>query len=93
MGGGVGWSDGVLCCVVWCGVVWCAEGAVTKWQWPGWSCIRVMQAGSSRPGLCASGPLSGIDEAGGGVVWCGVMWCGVVCARAFRWRWCGAAVQ
>ena len=21
--------------VVWCGVVRCAEGAVTKWQWPG----------------------------------------------------------
>ena len=31
---------------VWCGcVVLCAEGAVTKWHWPGWSCIRVMQAG------------------------------------------------
>ena len=41
----------VLCCAVllllllllllmWCSVVWCAEGAVTKRQWPGWSCTR-----------------------------------------------------
>ena len=28
----------VWCGVVWCGVVWCAEGAITKWQRPGWSC-------------------------------------------------------
>ena len=42
---GVVWCGVVWCGVVWCGVVWCAEGAVTKWQWTGWSCIRVMQAG------------------------------------------------
>ena len=32
--------DAVGCSVMWCGVVWCAEGAVTKRQWPGWSCTR-----------------------------------------------------
>ena len=35
---GVVWCGVVWCGVVWCGVVWAAEGAVTKWQWPGWSC-------------------------------------------------------
>ena len=42
---GVVWCGVVWCGVVWCGVVWCAEGAVTKKQWPGWSCRQVMQAG------------------------------------------------
>ena len=42
---GVVWCGVVWCGVVWCGVVWCAEGAVTRWNWPGWSCIWVMQAG------------------------------------------------
>ena len=33
---GVVWCGAVQCGVVlWCGVVWCAEGAGTKWQWPG----------------------------------------------------------
>ena len=33
---GVVWCGVVWCSVVWCGVVWCgAQGAVTKWQWPG----------------------------------------------------------
>ena len=31
--------------VVWCGVVWCAEGAGTKWQWPGCLAHRKMQNG------------------------------------------------
>ena len=32
-------------CPAGCGVVWFAEGTVTKRQGPGWSCMRVMQAG------------------------------------------------
>ena len=42
---GVVWCGVVWCGVVWCGVAWCAEGTVTKRQWPGCSCILVMQAG------------------------------------------------
>ena len=49
------WCGVVLCGVVyswvedseWCGVAWCAQCTVTKWPWPGWSCIRVMQAGKA----------------------------------------------
>ena len=40
---------GVLCAVwcgaVQCGVVWCAEGAATKWQWPGCLAHGKMQNG------------------------------------------------
>ena len=37
---GMAWHGMVWCGVVRCGVVWCAEGAVTKRQWPAWSCTR-----------------------------------------------------
>ena len=52
---GVVWCGVVWCGVVWCGVVSCAEGAVTKRQWPGRSCIRVMLGGEGcvcRHALC-----------------------------------------
>ena len=45
---GVVWCGVVWCGVVWCGVVWCAEGAVTKWQWPG--CLAHRQCKTE--GLC-----------------------------------------
>ena len=44
---GMVWYGVVWCGVVWCGVVWCAKGAVTKRQWPGWSCT---QENASREG-------------------------------------------
>ena len=54
---GVVWCGVVWCAVVWCGVVccsavWCAKGAVTKRQWPGWSCTRQNASREGRVSKC-----------------------------------------
>ena len=48
---GVVWCGVVWCGVVYHGVVWCAEGAVTKREWPGWSC---RQKNASQEAVCLS---------------------------------------
>ena len=40
-----------LCCGE--GGLWCAEGAVTKWQWLGWSCMRAKASQDGCVSKCA----------------------------------------